>query len=295
MNSRFLRIILSVLAGLGIAKLYVAATPGLLGGAASSNKLILGAQSQVRGGMDIPLYQPFEIDGYTKAKVYALRSSTLRPYLGSLVAKDYKPFEAVFSQIEDGKPWWGIHGLYFYGPGAHGIDGPSEETRFLANPLLLVGIAETNAFTTKFTPSSPAGVFPAPSDLTFYPSQAQVKVHYDTSAYFAHLGRMRSNVGEKLGLIAYNARDFGYTHLKVDSTSSFGVQVATGTTDLKQFIHRGGSCGYPGGCNNMSPAQPTLEFTLKARSARIVLTLSRAKGFFSGPEIPPINYTIDIN
>ena len=45
---------------------------------------------------------------------------------------------------------------------------------------------------------------------------------------------------------------------------------------ILHFIHRGGSCGYPGGCNNGSPYQPELDnFRVEALPAHLDVLLWR--------------------
>jgi hypothetical protein len=66
----------------------------------------------------------------------------------------------------------------------------------------------------------------------------------------------------RFGLIAYNARDFGFGYLYVDPVASKNVTrrgKLDSASDLLQFIHRGPSCNIPGGCNNMSPPLPELD------------------------------------
>jgi hypothetical protein len=63
-------------------------------------------------------------------------------------------------------------------------------------------------------------------------------------------------------LVGYNARDFGYHWLWVDPELSSNIQCVMepkSATEIRQFIHCGGSCGYPGGCNNMSPGIAELD------------------------------------
>ena len=46
---------------------------------------------------------------------------------------------------------------------------------------------------------------------------------------------------------------------------------------LKQFIHTGSSCGYPGACQNMSPGQEELVFRIDSLPAVIHMKLWRKK------------------
>ena len=47
---------------------------------------------------------------------------------------------------------------------------------------------------------------------------------------------------------------------------------------IPQYIHQGGSCGYPGGCNNMSPPTPEIDsIRITGLPARTVTWLWRQK------------------
>jgi hypothetical protein len=80
-------------------------------------------------------------------------------------------------------------------------------------------------------------------------------------------------------LAAYNARDLGYNFIKVDYRLSKGLKhTEADVIEIKQYIHCGGSCGYPGGCNNMSPAVKELDdFHLTALPAQAIIYLWRQK------------------
>ena len=83
--------------------------------APNRNQLALGPQAK-SAPLDIPLQAPTEFDFVTKAEVLRLRTEAVRRY-PDLLASDYTPSEAVFGQIVDGLPWWGIAGQFYYGPG----------------------------------------------------------------------------------------------------------------------------------------------------------------------------------
>src|SRR5574341_1889482 len=62
-------------------------------------------------------------------------------------------------------------------------------------------------------------------------------------------------------LIAFNARDFNLNYLYVaydQSQNLYKPDAPTEAFQINPFLHRGGSCGYPGRCNNMSPDTPTI-------------------------------------
>lgn len=60
-----------------------------------------------------------------------------------------------------------------------------------------------------------------------------------------------------------NARDVGLNYWKVDERKSKHIQLQEPRRydhpiQSAQFYHVGYSCGYPGGCNNLSPFEPEL-------------------------------------
>lgn len=64
-----------------------------------------------------------------------------------------------------------------------------------------------------------------------------------------------------------NARDFGYEYVYAYSNNNIffddvNNNFANKVYHLDDFLHTGGSCGYPGGCNNGSPRQDFLYFSL---------------------------------
>lgn len=213
--------------------------------------------------------EPVELDEKSRDEILARRTMRVN-YYAMLLDKGYKPSMSVFGQIVDHKPWWGIEGEFCMGPGRRSIDGPAEESRFLMNPFLLLGLDEGKAFTIRGVYCIPA--FPRPLSLIWSPMEAKAEVVYDITRFYQERARYPKVNGEYdvLQLIDYNARDFGYQYIHVDSIQSHHVEpqadagMFTDVVPMKGFIHLGGSCGYPGGCNNASPHQPDLIFRIKS-------------------------------
>ena len=117
-------------------------------------------------------------------------------------------------------------------------------------------------------------------ELTWNSRSATASVTYQVSSHFSFIKTNHFDHADdrQLSLIAYNARDLGYAYLYVDPKKSQNI-TWMGTNGkaarLGQFIHRGGSCGYPGGCNNMSPYIQELEMKVKSLSARAYIKLWR--------------------
>ncbi len=242
------------------------------------NRLLLEQQSGVDGEYPIPLNEPIEFDGLSRDAVLRLRREAVAEH-PALVAPGYRPSHAVFGQIEDGRPWWGIEGQYFRGPGPRSIEGPSEESRFVLNPFLLVAVDFTG-----LTPWSRGFEwdrdridpellrrqgFPfycRPASLVWLPSQPRAQVTYNLSEHLALLApltkRPMTVQDAWFCLLPDNARDLNLNYLHVSPESMVNVvkpDLPSRPVHIKHFLHRGGSCGYPGGCNNGSPYQPELD------------------------------------
>jgi len=239
-----------------------------------ANQLAIGDKAQPSAvEIIVPTAQLQNLNYKTKSEVLALRS-TLVNEQPQLLAQEYLPSDDVFGRIEDGKPWWGLQGEAFWGTGKRSIEGDSEESRFFLNPFILVG-ANTYAYNIwdkdKITEADLAdAAFPynwKPTSVRLWPAQSKGEVVYGVSEYNQQLEKLHDKLKEQkiipqFGLVAYNARDFGYHWLWVEPESSSNIECLTdpkGATEIEQFIHCGNSCGYPGGCNNMSKAIAALD------------------------------------
>ena len=210
------------------------------------------AVSVEEDGQEIAINPMIELDGMTKSEVLDVRRYYVRQH-PDLARPNYVPSEAVYGQIADKKPWWGIEGISCYGPGERSIEGPSEESRLLANPYLLMAVTEDTV------PTNPGQIsylnYPRVLKLFWHSSRDWAKATFDVGTYRS----VRGNHADDLSLDGLNARDYGFTYLYIDPSQTRGIQTSPLSPQpiaLKQFIHCGGSCRYPGGCNNMSPYEP---------------------------------------
>jgi hypothetical protein len=248
-------------------------------GGTSKPALLLGKDAKASGDYEIPLHPMEELDFKTRQEIFELRKQRVLEH-GKLIAS-YEPSHAVFGLIEDNKPWWGIYGIYGHGPGERSIEGPLEQSRFLLNPYLLVGLSEQNAFITSASTDGTSASFPEPLRIVWRPESALVRVEYQVSDHFRYIKNNDFHPDEqrKFTLIAYNARDLGFRYLFVDPEKSRGVTWTNGTRDvpavIRQYIHCGGSCGQSGGCNSMSPDQPELVIDVADTPARAYIKLWR--------------------
>lgn len=224
--------------------------------------------------IDLSTVVPRELDGLTKAQVLQIRTVEVKKY-PELLAGEYTPSEAIFGQVEDLAPWWGIEGQFRFGAGISSIDGPSEESRFILNPFLLVapefndwfrGISNAEAAKLDLTC--------LPQSLTWWPKESRAEASYAASC----IARRQK---PEFDLIAYNARDMGLPYIYVSYADSLNVTKTDAPAEPyanPQFIHRGNSCGYPGGCNNMSPSTPPIDgIRLDGLPAKVAVWLWRSK------------------
>ncbi|HNQ50415.1 MAG TPA: aromatic aminobenezylarsenical efflux permease ArsG family transporter [Candidatus Omnitrophota bacterium] len=231
----------------------------------------------------IAINAPVELDYKTKAEIYALRKSLVAMHR-EMISGEYQPSEAVFGQIEDKKPWWGITGQFCKGDGQHSIDGVSEEARFILNPFLLLAVDETQSWKLD---GSCTPAYPRPVSLQWFARERRAVATYAMTEFFRQRiadGFPSNGVqGSTLSLNNLNARDFGYEFLHLDAFRSRNINrvdnagMFADSVQLSGFLHRGGSCGYPGGCNNGSPREPDLHFTVNKLPATLCCKLWKIK------------------
>jgi hypothetical protein len=253
-----------------------------------TNALALGAAAG-SDAIDIRINAPAELDRLSKTEVLALRQRAVMAY-PQVLAGPYTPSEAVFGQIVGSANWWGIPGQFRRGPGPESIEGPSEESRFILNPYLLVA-PEFRDWWPHLTDSEAAN-FPFvcyPQSLRWIPREARVEASYAASC-------IAQRQSQEFDLIAYNARDLGLGFIYVAYEESSNVskpQAPTQAYENPQFIHKGGSCGYPGGCNNMSPQTPPIDgIQIQALPATVVVKLWRSRPASVGAN-PDLKYVLE--
>jgi hypothetical protein len=215
----------------------------------------------------VAINPPTNLNFMTKKEIYALRKEAVNK-VPELAPQLYSLRDDVFVRIEDKKPWWGLYGLMYYGPGEKSIEGPSGQSRHIINPYMLVDLDLGHSLSGHQDYLKPALFYPFPLELTWSGDRSSAKAKFNISAFWKIL-RIYAGPAvadrKALTLIAYNARDFGYNYLAIDFNRSFNIfhsSSADKPVFIKQYIHNGNSCGYPGGCNNMSPDQPELRMEI---------------------------------
>lgn len=260
------------------------------------NELALGSRANVEA-LDLGLQPPVELDYLPSSEILDLRRAAVARY-PDLLAGSYRPSREVF-RLASGRPWWGIAGQFYHGPGEHSIDGPAEESRFLLNPYLLVAaefrglsiwsngqraLAWDKARITAGDLARPDFPFYCPPvSLRWWPIESRAEVTYDVSACLSALNRWTlyplGITDASFDLTAYNARDLGLEYLYWSPESSQNVsagQAMQSPIAIPHFLHQGSSCGFPGGCNNMSPHVPELSgLQIQRLPARAVIQLWR--------------------
>ncbi len=261
------------------------------------NRVAVGNEAKVDGWVGISLQPPTHLGYRKKVEILDLRTSEVLKF-PTLIVEPYRPSDAVFGEIVDDRPWWSMKGLfmfYFSSPTERSqryiVEGVSEETRFIMNPFLLVGLEfffqsqdMSEAELLALNLDAPNfKLFPEPSVLEWNPKERRARVSYDVSSYLEQSKEWRKPLELEqtfFDLITYNARDFNLEFLQFVAEGSEHLipppELKKEPIPLRHFLHLGGRCGLPIGCNNMSPAMPEIQgFGLTALPARILLSLRR--------------------
>jgi hypothetical protein len=254
-------------------------------------------ETQSDSEISIPLRPPAEFDFKTKQEIYAIRRERVLQYQ-QFAPADYRPSEKVFGQIQDNRPWWGLLGLSYYGPGQNSIEGASEESRFIINPYILVGLEHNEAYTQQNTSLPVVPIYPEPVFLYWNISGRTGRIAYNVGSFWNIYRKYNPNMnlGQEFSLVTYNAQDFGYNYIGVVTDELINVNVSIpleSVIELMQLIHCGGSCGYSGGCNNMSPHQTAMDIYVTALPAHICLKLWKVKPSASNDK-PDMTFAIDM-
>jgi len=253
------------------------------GPGAEPNRLRLGARGML---VDVPLHPPAELDGKTRAQILAAREREVARF-PQLLEGPYRPYAGVFEAIEDRLPWWGLVGLYHAGPGDHAADGLSDQSRYVLNPFLLAGLREGRVFGCG-VPATDAKVQPPEVrrlQWTLGPSPV-VFEEIALGPYFDALDLDVREAARDFDLILYNARDFGFRSFAIDGAGTRNVtpkRPGQRPWRLTHLLHRGRSCGLPGGCNNVSPGSDEYKIRVDALPAIIRVNLWRVLPREAGP------------
>lgn len=188
--------------------------------------------------------------GKTKQEIYDIRKKYVEKSI--FKSKDYEPSEEVFGQIEDGLPWRSVFTELCHNEDNKEFEtrGPSEESRFINNPIMLVGLLHWGHTPTYYRRCDGTIGWAVPYRITYSKNNKLI------TAYYKNMHAL--NKDAIYGIETINAQDFGYRYGKMisnDEISFFNSNdnISTRIYEFQNFIHRGDSCGLEGGCNNCSP------------------------------------------
>ncbi|MDZ4834389.1 MAG: hypothetical protein SGJ27_11485 [Candidatus Melainabacteria bacterium] len=246
----------------------------------AANELAIGPKARV-SSVDITIVPPEDFNFKTRMQLSLLRYKAAMRY-PQLLCKQYVPDSATFGQIADKKPWWGVIGLAYYGAGNNSIKGVSVQSMDFLNPYLLVSdntvgplpkdkVSEQDLWSTKLPMQMQA------TNLKWYPQAKRAEVTYERSQYEQEMSTKfnftRFKLRGQTSLTMTNARDLGFNYVYIPASWASNVKIGSAmktAMPIPHFIHCGGGCGYPGGCNNVSPATDwTDRFEIEKLPAKI--------------------------
>lgn len=238
------------------------------------NALALGDQARGSDEIEIAIQPMEEFDGWARTEIAKRRRAMVARH-PELVQGAYQPSRSIFGQIVSGKPWWGIIGQEYLmiEDMSRSTEGPSEESRQILNPFVLLWpehwniwyfpeVKEVRKSITNealHDPNFPLILYP--HSLTYYPRQRTARLRLHLNEYRQRIEKIWGSFPEKNwgvgGLNNYNARDFGLPFLipSVEESKNIKFHCDTGApriAETTEYVHLGGSCRQPGGCNNMS-------------------------------------------
>ena len=229
-----------------------------------------------------------EYDYLSKQQIFDIRKQHVK---NSLFDKEnYEPNTTVFGSIVDNKPWWGsikCNQLNYKGDYHENIQGPAKVSVLMNNPNALVGLSMPyipwDIGTNKEFCTSDYSNF-SPISLQYDEKDKLIIAKYYLTKNFL---KLRTKVNNRytrylIQLSGLNARDFGYDYMYIFDTKNIKMysEYNNATEDISTFrdyIHQGGSCKFKDGCNNISPMQNDLIFSVKSLPAEINIKLWKKK------------------
>jgi len=212
----------------------------------------------------IPINPMTDLNNKTKAEIYSNRKALVEKTI--FKNKKYVPSEDVFGKIADNKPWLGIEALTCYGKGPHANKGLSEESRYINNPTMLIGL-DRISFDEKPKSMCSSVDYLMPVKINYSKDENTIKVIFEVSAY-------KGDLGTEFLLKGLNAKDLGFKYAYADKVENVvfiqpDKNISTDIYEFKDFIQLGTVCGVKGGCNNGSPFQKELNYTVMKYPALI--------------------------
>lgn len=236
----------------------------------------------------IPALQSYNNE--TKTDLLLRRKAAVENSVFKDVLKDkYSPSEEVFGGVQDKMPWISLKNSICIDPRLnphHVSKGNSALSRFIENPNVLVGIMPPYVMSIKENSPNCTSV-PLkfiPTKMTYDPKNKMITSYYPMS-YSVMNQTVKKNgrsVPLYFTLTGLNAKDLGYKFATVSHSdgvlfTNYGENISDDVVGFRDFIHVGGSCGVPGGCNNLSPYQPAHDFYFISIPAEITFKLWKGK------------------
>lgn len=240
----------------------------------------------------IPNNPTSEYNYLKKTEIFKLRRMYVQNSIFNL--EKYIPTDEVFGHIEDNKPWYGLK-YYNCAANAAGTEdvtlGDSEESRFINNPVNLVGIncGGYSIADYKNDPVCTDKIFLNIPHITRYiPETNTIEASYTIKN------------GHSCTLTGLNARDLGFDYVYAKNYKNLRFKneenISNKIYKFRDYLHTGGSCGLAGGCTNGSPRQTALEFIYEEKAPKAVIDMQL---WHKKPEFPfikeDINYKIIIS
>jgi len=269
----------------------------------AANELAIGPRAKVRA-IEISITPPQDLNFKTRLELSKLRYIAAMKY-PQLLCHQYVPDGPTLGQIEDKKPWWGHVGRAYYGEGPNSIKGDSVQSTNFLNPYLLVSdvtiaplpkdkVTETELGYRKFPTAM------KPTNLIWYPQARRAEVTYEKTQYEKEMcdtfNYPRYTLGGQTALALVNARDMGFNYVYIPPSFASNIRVGSPmktAMPIPHFYHCGTACGYPGGCNNLSPATAwTDDFMIEKVPAKIGLSFW-IKQPVTGREPPDMTFVVN--
>lgn len=210
--------------------------------------------------INVTVNKPTPLSYKTKQEILNLRKKYVKESIFNI--QDYEPSEEVFGEIQDNKPWISTKECKYKSTGKADIDGPSEESRFINNPTLLVSVDYVFwGYPCEELEAGKSNGKGMPHTITYNKEKNEITAIYKNLRFCTPSNKIWYEFG---GL---NARDLGYNYMSVDKEkSNFNfkfiedINATNSPIRFQDLIHVGGACRHESGCNNSSPNQPALSF-----------------------------------
>ena len=234
------------------------------------------------------------LSNYTYKSVEEI-TNIRKKYVATSIFKNetYEPDISVFGQMQDKKAWWGIDHIICYDEKQDTNirkEGLSEESRFINNPNMLLGVLVSQIFERTSDLKSlceDKALQMIPTSITYDKKYRLITATYKATPNFMKQFGKKGHI--KFLLTGLNARDFGYKYAYAINTANIAFNPAYSTkgnsldyciVKFEDHIALGKACEVDGGCNNTTPYQPALEFIIMKLPAELTISLWKHKPMY---------------